>query len=119
MNYKYLTRKQANIIYRAVKSDQITAPKKFISDMYNLVGSTDLSPEAYRLMCQVEDAIRYIFVSNFKFAQARIDGKRIVTKKVIWDVKMLTQEDVDNDYWFKEVGDIVTEWHTYDDIEED
>lgn len=119
MNYRHLTTKQANTVYKAVKQGKLDASKMFINSMYSLVGRTDLASDEFKFYHQIEVIVKYLLEGNYKFAQAIIDGKRIVSTPVIWNVKMLSQDDVDNEYWFDSVGDVKTEVFYYDSIEED
>lgn len=117
MNYKYLTKKQANIIYKYYMGGQINVSREFIDQMYKLVGISTLEPKQVNFIYRVQDAISYLFEGNFKFAQARIDGCSIVEKTVIWDIKELTEDDINSEYPFGEVGEIITICGYYEDVE--
>lgn len=117
MNYKYLTKKQANIIYKYYMGGQINVSREFIDQMYKLVGISTLQPKQVNFIYRIEDAISYLFQGNFKFAQARIDGCSIVEKTVIWDIKELTEDDINSEYPFGKVGEIVNICGYYEDVE--
>lgn len=94
MNYAYITRKQANIIYSAVKRGELNASKKFINKLYDSVERTDSD-----MYLRVNDIIDWIFKKNFDFAQAIIDGSLIEKKTVeIVDGYRIATDHEDNPF---------------------
>lgn len=106
MNYAYITRKQANIIYAAVKRGKLHASKKFINKLYDAVERTD--SDMYSLVNGIVD---YLFKGNVEFAQALIDGKCIneVHALVIDGYRPATADDL---FW--SIGEMieVSHWET-------
>lgn len=106
--YEYLTRKQANIVYAAIKSGRIHADKKWINEMYNAVGNR--FDETANMMVAVQKVVNFICENIDEFAQAVIDGKNVEEKYVVVGTHevRVTEENIDN-YLFYEIGDVVEE----------
>lgn len=103
MNYTYVTRKQANIIYAAIKRGELHATKKFINRLYDSVERTNSGMDS-----RVNGIIDYLFKGNIEFAQALIDGKYInETRTLVHDgYRPATENDL---FW--SVGEMIEESH--------
>lgn len=102
MNYKYVTRKQANIIYAAIKRGELNAPKSFVQALYTAVGDSD----NITFVCTVPRIIDHIFNNRFELAQAEINGKVTAFKTVA--TKTIARAATIDD-WFFEVGEMIEE----------
>lgn len=75
--YSYLTKKQAGIVYAATKRGDVSADKKFIRKMYNVVGIRwmDLTPDERAIVIHAEQAVDHIVNGRLELAQAELDGR--------------------------------------------
>lgn len=106
--YEYLTKKQANIIYAAIKRGDLTASKKWINRMYNTVQNT--CDDSLIMMHDCQNIVSLIFESNFEIAQAIIDGAHAEYRHVkVGTVTITVTKENEDDYLFYEIGDIVEE----------
>lgn len=69
MSYRYLTKKQANVIYAAYKCGDVTMSKATINKMYRMVGVADENYGHFDMACD------HIINGRLDMAQAELDGK--------------------------------------------
>ena len=88
--FNYFTRKQANIIYAAIKRGEIKMVKRDVNRMYNLVGvrGFNLSVEDCEFVGKLDNVITAIFDSRFDVANGLLNGEtwrkeQVATDKVI------------------------------------
>lgn len=88
--FNYFTRKQANIIYAAIKRGEIKMVKRDVNRMYNLVGvrGFNLSAEDCEFLGKLDNVITAIFDSRLDVANGLLNGEtwrkeRVATDKVI------------------------------------
>ena len=88
--FNYFTRKQANIIYAAIKRGEIKMVKRDVNRMYNLVGvrGFNLSVEDCEFLGKLNNVITAIFDSRLDVANGLLNGEtwrkeQVVTDKVI------------------------------------
>lgn len=108
--YSYLTKKQAGIVYAATKRGDVTADKKFIRKMYDLVGIRwmDLDPKERAIVIHAEQAVDHIVNGRLELAQAELDGRYTEQVWVITSVEkvIVTEENIDAiDDLFAEIGE--------------
>lgn len=105
-SYSTFTKKQANILYFAVKRGQLEMSKSEISRMYDLVGKNMLDADEATFKGQLTSAISHYLEGRTDCAQARLDGKKVEEVKVI---DGYTERVADEDDWFEEPGTIIRE----------
>lgn len=108
--YSYLTKKQAGIVYAATKRGDVTADKRFIRKMYDLVGIRwmDLDPKERAIVIHAEQAVDHIVNGRLELAQAELDGRYTEQVWVITSVEkvIVTEENIDAiDDLFAEIGE--------------
>lgn len=107
--YSYLTKKQAGIVYAATKRGDVTADKKFIRKMYNVVGIRwmDLTPDERAIAIHAEQAVDHIVNGRLELAQAELDGRYTEQVWVITSVEkvIITEENRDDIDLFAEIGE--------------
>ena len=108
--YSYLTKKQAGIVYAATKRGDVTADKKCIRKMYDLVGIRwmDLDPKERAIVIHAQQAVDHIVNGRLELAQAELDGKYTEQVWVITSVEkvIVTEENIDAiDDLFAEIGE--------------
>lgn len=108
--YSYLTKKQAGIVYAATKRGDVTADKRFIRKMYDLVGIRwmDLDPKERAIVIHAEQAVDHIMNGRLELAQAELDGRYTEQVWVITSVEkvIVTEENIDAiDDLFAEIGE--------------
>lgn len=107
--YSYLTKKQAGIVYAATKRGDVTADKKFIRKMYDLVGIRwmDLEPRERAIVIHAEQAVDHIMNGRLELAQAELDGKYTEQVWVITSVErvIITEANRDDIDLFAEIGE--------------
>ena len=88
--FNYFTRKQANIIYAAIKRGEIKMVKRDVNRMYNLVGvrGFNLSVEDCEFLGKLDNVITAIFDSRLDVANGLLNGEtwrkeQVVTDKII------------------------------------
>ena len=88
--FNYFTRKQANIIYAAIKRGEIKMVKRDVNRMYNLVGvrGFNLSVEDCEFLGKLNNVITAIFDSRLDVANGLLNGEKwskeqVATDKVI------------------------------------
>lgn len=69
-NYRYYTRKQAGIVYAAIKRGDLTASDKFVKALYNDAEST----ERVDRILAVNRIIDHVINNRFDLAQAEVNG---------------------------------------------
>lgn len=98
--FNYFTRKQANIIYAAIKRGEIKMVKRDVNRMYNLVGvrGFNLSVEDCEFLGKLDNVITAIFDSRLDVANGLLNGEmwrkeQVATDKVIdeW-LNLFTEE---------------------------
>lgn len=110
MTYKHVTRKQANIIYRAFKNGEIACDKKFIGMVYDFVDLRVHEYDDIDFMLRVDEIVRFICKGRQDLAQAIIDGKTVSRRYFITNIYEVTKEMVESgEHWFWHVGDIMTD----------
>lgn len=111
--YSYLTKKQAGIVYAATKRGDVTADKRFIRKMYDLVGIRwmDLDPKERAIVLHAEQAVDHIMNGRLELAQAELDGRYTEQVWVITSVEkvIVTEENQwdENISLFAEIGEEV------------
>ena len=88
--FNYFTRKQANIIYAAIKRGEIKMVKRDVNRMYNLVGvrGFNLSVEDCEFLDKLDNVITAIFDSRLDVANGLLNGEmwrkeHVQTDKVV------------------------------------
>lgn len=106
--YSYLTRKQANVVYSAIKRGELTASKKWVNELYNAVENVD----AVEMQDDASRVIGFMFDGRLDLAQAIIDGKSVEKRYFITSsYEVLVTEELqekDTRFWWDEVGSVVT-----------
>jgi len=111
--YDYFTRKQANILYGAIKRGELYADKGTIKDMYDIVDrrsySLSLSDRIFR--GHLERALDHYLNKRPEYAQEELNGNivRLEHVKIGTETREATEDD-----WFYEPGELIE-----DDIYED
>lgn len=90
--YEYLTRKQANIIYAAIKRGELEADSSFTNDMYAAV--EDRRNETYAMMRTCQLIISLIFDDQLELAQNVIDGAWYEQQSSIVDYRDPTEDEL-------------------------
>ena len=105
-DYSYMTRKQAGIVYAAVKRGELRAAKKTIGRMYDLVGATELDTASRVERGHFERCVGHIIDGRMELAQAELDGRTTRRERVLvgTTVRIATEDD-----WFYEVGEEIEE----------
>ena len=108
MGYSYFTRKQANILYGAIKRGELYADKGTIKDMYDIVGISDdyLSLDDRIFRGHLERAISHYLEGRPEYAQEELNGN--IVKKEYVQVGT-TKRVATEDDWFEELGSIIEE----------
>lgn len=104
-SYSTFTKKQAGIVYAAIKRGELSASKKTISKMYDLVGKNMLDYDEMVLRGSFERCVGHIVEGRIEFAQAELDGKRTRKESVVVGY-VERVADPEND-WFSEPGEII------------
>lgn len=109
-SYSTFTKKQANVLYSAVKRGELEMGKKDIKRMYDLVGKNMLDTDERGFRGQLESAIRHLLDGRIECAQARLDGRKVEKVEVIdgYTERVATEDD-----WFEELGSIIREEITH------
>ena len=105
-SYSTFTKKQAGIVYAAVKRGELDATKATISKIYDLVGANVLDTCERELRGSFERCVVHIVEGRMEMAQAELDGKRTKKERVLVRVekRIATEDD-----WFYEVGEEIEE----------
>lgn len=107
--YSYLTKKQAGIVYAATKRGDVTADKRFIRKMYDLVGIRwmDLESKERAIVIHAEQAVDHIMNGRLELAQAELDGRYTERVWVITSVEkvIITEANRDDIDLFAEIGE--------------
>lgn len=90
--YDYLTRKQANIIYAAIKRGDLNAPASFTRKMYDAVGDT--TKETYETMRRYQILVSLIIEEELELAQNVIDGAWYDKRNVEVSRRAFTDDDI-------------------------
>lgn len=105
-SYSTFTKKQAGIIYAAVKRGELSATKATISKMYDLVGANMLDACGRELRGSFERCVGHIVEGRMELAQAELDGKRTRLERFVERVEKRIATDED---WFHEPGEEIEE----------
>lgn len=107
-NYSTFTKKQAGIVYAAIKRGELSASKKTVADMYDLVGKNMLEYDEAVLRGSFERCVGHIVEGRIEFAQAELDGKRTRKERVLVGyVEHVADPENNDDDWFFEPGEII------------
>lgn len=107
-SYSYFTKKQAGIVYAAIKRGELSASKKAVADMYDLVGKNMLDYDEQVLRGSFERCVGHIVEGRMEFAQAELDGKRTRIERVLVGYEEHVADPENNDWdWFFEPGEII------------
>lgn len=73
------SRKQAGVVYRAIKEGKLEMDKNLISKMYDYVGKVEVygtNDLSYKenFACAIQNIVTAIFENNYKSAQASINN---------------------------------------------
>jgi len=98
-NYSTFTKKQANILYAAVKREELTMSKANIRKMYNIVGARTLDTDERAFRAHLEHAIEHLFEGRIEFAQLELDGHKVRYECVRRETYM---RPYNPDNWFDE-----------------
>lgn len=115
--YSYMTRKQAGIVYGAVKRGDLTLDRQHVREMYDLVGTpwSDMDVRERSIFMHVGSAIDHLFAGRKELAQAELDGHHVEERQRVIGTRAVevTEDnwldfafDFDHDY---EVGDMAEE----------
>ena len=107
-SYSVFTKKQAGIVYAAIKRGELSASKATVSKMYDLVGKNALDNDECQMRGSFERCVCHIIESRMDMAQAELDGKTTCKERVLVGYEEHVA-DPDNDEWdfFYEPGEIV------------
>lgn len=105
-SYSTFTKKQANVIYAAIKRGELTASKQTVREMYNLVGATSLDTDEQVRRGHFERCISHLLEGRTEFAQMELDGHTVRREYVVTGTIKRVATDDD---WFEETGSIITE----------
>lgn len=103
-NYAKLTKKQAGIVYSAVKSGKISMTKKDIAAMYDLVDKINVTPKEIGNILRYKEVCGLIVKNNISFAQGVADGGYIYNVEIGTTIRYATAED-----WFYDLGEAIQE----------
>lgn len=105
-SYSTFTKKQANVIYAAIKRGELTASKQTVKEMYNMVGATSLDTDEQIRRGHFERCIGHLLEGRTEFAQMELDGHTVKYEYVVTGTieRVATDDD-----WFDETGTIITE----------
>ena len=115
--YESLTRKQAGIVYGAVKRGDVTLDQRHTREMYNIVGVPRRNLDLHErvILSHIDAAVGHIVNGRMELAQAELDGHYTSTEEVVIGTR---QVEVTEDNWFDfafeidhdyEIGDIAEE----------
>ena len=99
------TKKQAGVIYGAIKRGNLTAPKGFIKAMYDMVGNNwnhyALRHESefnQKVFWQTQSILDFIFDKRYDLCQYIIDGYSVETEQLdrVISSTTVTQDMLDN-----------------------
>lgn len=100
--FNYFTRKQAGIIYAAIKRGEIKMAKRDVNRMYNLVGvrGFNLSVEDCEFLGKLDKVITAIFDSRLDVANGLLNGETwrkeyVTTDKVIDEWHNLFTDEIE------------------------
>ena len=105
-SYSTFTKKQAGVVYAAIKRGELEATRATVNRMYGLVGRNVLDAEELADRARFERCLLHIVEGRTEMAQAELDGKRTRLERVL--VGTTTRTATEDD-WFHEVGDEITE----------
>lgn len=105
-SYSTFTRKQADIVYAAVKRGELSASKSVISKMYDLVGANMLDADERQMRGSFERCVCHIVEGRMELAQAELDGRRTRLERVLVAIERRVATDED---WFYEPGEEIEE----------
>jgi len=97
------TRKQANVVYAAMKRGEVRMSRAQVKRLYDCVGTNDM---------QFSSACSFICEGRYDLAQAMLDGGRVEAYDVEHVTRTLVTEENAHEYLFFEVGDVVEETTT-------
>ena len=105
-SYSTFTKKQAGIVYAAIKRGELNASKATVNEMYALVGQNALSTEEAVKRGSFERCVGHIMNDRMELAQAELDGKRTELERYVERVekRIATEDD-----WFYEIGEEIEE----------
>ena len=115
--YAYLTRKQAGIVYGAIKRGSVSLDKRHVKAMYDIVGTPwgSLDVHDRQVLMHIDAAIDHILADQYDLAQAELDGHYTeLSQRVVGTRKVTVTDDNWIDFAFDpehdyEVGDIAEE----------
>ena len=117
-SWSHFTRKQANIIYAAIKRGDLVVRRGFAKKLYGIVDLTTMDYEECNFRCMCEEAIPYIIKNQYEYAQAILDGKEVFRKLFVDSVEQFTIENDEQlervDNIFAEIGDTVCFIHAHE-----
>ena len=107
-NYSYstFTKKQAGVVYAAIKRGELEASKATVSRMYGLVGRSGLDADELADRARFERCLLHIVDGRMEMAQAELDGEGTRLERVL--VGTVTRAATEDD-WFHEVGEEISE----------
>lgn len=105
-SYSVFTKKQAGIVYAAIKRGELEASKATVSKMYDLVGRNALDNDECQIRGSFERCVCHIVEGRTDMAQAELDGKVTRKERVLvgTETRIATEDD-----WFYEVGEEIVE----------
>lgn len=105
-NYSVFTKKQANVIYAAIKRGELNADKRTINAMYNLVNANALTTDESVMRGHFERCINHLVEGRTEFAQMELDGHTVKREYVITGTveRIATEDD-----FFEVPGTVITE----------
>ena len=103
-SYSVFTKKQAGIVYAALKRGELNASKATISKMYDLVGRNSLDNGELQMRGSFERCVGHIVEGRMELAQAELDGKRTRLERFVERIEKRIATDED---WFYEPGEVI------------
>ena len=99
MTYSYstFTKKQANVLYAAIKRGELVMAKRDINKMYNLVGAQGMETGEAIFREHCERAIEHLIEHRVELAQAELDGHTVRYEAVAQETYMRPATEWDFD----------------------
>ena len=115
--YSYMTRRQAGIVYGAIKRGEVTLDRQHTKEMYDLVGTpwSDMDVRERSIFLHLGSAIDHIIAGRPELAQAELDGRHTEERQRLVGMR---QVEVTDDNWLDfafdfdhdyEIGDMAEE----------
>lgn len=105
-SYSTFTRKQANVVYSAIKRGELSASKSTVSKMYDLVDRNALDNVECQMRGSFERCVGHIVEGRIELAQAELDGKRTRLERFVERIEKRTATEDD---FFYEPGEEIDE----------